>query len=128
KDQAPDRGNLVLLVDEEAARYPWELMRDPSRPEAPPPSIEQGMLRQLESYEFRETVRPELRNTALVIGDPVSSLPELPGARIEAEAVWQALRGRGEFQVEKRIRPTAQEVITALHQRPYRVVHLAGHG
>ena len=23
KDQAPDSGNLVLLVDEEAARYPW---------------------------------------------------------------------------------------------------------
>jgi hypothetical protein len=86
------------------------------------------MLRQLESYEFRENVRPGLQNTALVIGDPVSSFPELPGARIEAEAVWQSLRGRGEFRVEKRIRPTAQEVMTALHERPYRVVHLAGHG
>jgi pimeloyl-ACP methyl ester carboxylesterase len=128
KEQAPDRGDVVLLLDEEAARYPWELLRDPSRPQAAPLAVEQGSLRQLESHEFRETVRPVLDNSALVIGDPESSFPELPGAQKEAEAVWQVLRSRGQFQVEKRIRPRAQELMIALYARPYRVLHLAGHG
>jgi pimeloyl-ACP methyl ester carboxylesterase len=128
KDQAPDRGNIVLLLDEEAARYPWELLRDPSRPGAPPVSVEQGILRQLESSEFRESVREVFDDTALVIGDPESPFPELPAARREAEVVSLVLGGRGRFNVDKRVRPVAQEVLMALYAKPYRILHLAGHG
>jgi hypothetical protein len=29
KEQAPDQDDIVLMLDEEAARYPWELLEDP---------------------------------------------------------------------------------------------------
>lgn len=127
KDQAPDQDNLVLVVDEEAARYPWELMEDPSNNSGEPFVIEHGMLRQLESAEFRESVRDVTDKTALVIGDPVSKYVELKGAQAEAQAVWQLLQ-RSDFIAEQRIRPTAEQVMNALFARPYRVLHLAGHG
>lgn len=127
KDQAPDQDNLVLVVDEEAAHYPWELMEDPSNNSGVPFVIDHGMLRQLESVEFRETVRDVTDKTALVIGDPVSKYVELKGAQAEAQAVWQLLQ-RSDFIAEQRIRPLAEQVINALFARPYRVLHLAGHG
>lgn len=127
KDQAPDQDNLVLVVDEEAAWYPWELMEDPSSNSGEPFVIEHGMLRQLESAEFRESVRDVIDKTALVIGDPVSKYVELKGAQAEAQAVWQLLQ-RSDFIAEQRIRPLAEQVMNALFARPYRVLHLAGHG
>lgn len=127
KDQAPDQDNLVLVVDEEAARYPWELLEDPSNKSALPFVIEHGMLRQLESAEFRGSVRDVTDKTALVIGDPVSKYVELKGAQAEAQAVWQLLQ-RSDFNAEQRIRPSAEQVMNALFARPYRVLHLAGHG
>ncbi len=127
KDRAPDQGNLVLVLDEDAAHYPWELLQDPACAEQRPPAVEHGLVRQLESLAFRETVREVTAQTALVIGDPLSEFPVLPGAQAEAEAVWRLLQGQA-FRVEKRIRPSGKEVLNALFAQPYRVLHLAGHG
>lgn len=127
KDQAPDQDNTVLLLDEESARYPWELLRDPLNPSRKPTVVEHGMLRQLESFEYRETVRIVSENTALVVGDPVSSFPPLPGAQHEAEAVARVLRAKGTV-VEELINPTASAVLQSLYKQPYRILHLAGHG
>ena len=126
KESAPDQDNVVLLLDEESARYPWELLEDGLREGRKPWVIEHGLLRQLESEEFRRTIQPVTENTALVIGDPVSSFVELTGAQAEAEAVWRTLQRS--FVAEKRIRPTTREVVSALFARPYKVLHLAGHG
>ncbi len=126
KESAPDQDNVVLLLDEDSARYPWELLEDGSREGRKPWVIEHGLLRQLESQEFRSTIQAVAENTALVIGDPVSSFVELKGAQAEAEAVWQALQGT--FLAAKHIRPTTQEVVSALFARPYKLLHLAGHG
>ncbi|MBX9630568.1 MAG: CHAT domain-containing protein [Burkholderiales bacterium] len=127
KDQAPDQDNTVLLLDEESARYPWELLRDPLNPGRKPNVVEHGVLRQLESFEYRETVRIVTENAALVVGDPVSSFPPLPGAQHEAEAVARVLRAKGTV-VEELINPTASAVLQSLYQQPYRILHLAGHG
>jgi hypothetical protein len=128
KDAAPDQDNLVLVLDESAAHYPWELLEDPSGSRGEPLVIRHGVLRQLESRDFRENPKGTTQLSALVVGDPVSSLVELAGAQREAETVARTLQAEGQFRVEKRIRPIAQEVIEALYLRPYRVVHLAGHG
>jgi hypothetical protein len=128
KEAAPDQDNMVLVLDESAARYPWELLEDPSGSRGEPLVIRHGILRQLETREFRESPQGTTELSALVIGDPVSSLVPLPGAQREAETVARTLQAEGKLRVEKRIRPVAQEVIEALYLRPYRVVHLAGHG
>lgn len=130
KDQAPEGGDTIFIVDEEAARYPWELLDDRfSRGERDKPLfVSHGILRQLESVEFRERVQGVVDNTALVIGDPLSTYPELKGAQAEARIVHRALQGDGRFRVEFRERPSSQQVINALYAGDYKVLHLAGHG
>jgi len=78
--------------------------------------------------DFRETVRPGVSRNALVIGDPLSSFVELKGAQAEARAVARSLDADGTFSVTLLDRPQGEEVIHALYERPYRILHLAGHG
>jgi tetratricopeptide (TPR) repeat protein len=128
KEEATDQNDKVLLLDEESARYPWELLDDRWSPGERPLFVQNGLLRQLESTEFRSSIRGATEPAALVIGDPVSSYPELKGAQAEAEAVSRELSGQGGFLVEKRIRTDSRQVVHALYSRAYRVLHLAGHG
>ena len=99
--QAPDQDDIVLLLDEAAARYPWELLADTGGAERRPFAIEHGVLRQLETTEFADSIRPVIEKNALVIGDPISSFVELKGAQGEADAVARSLTG-GRFHVELR--------------------------
>jgi CHAT domain-containing protein len=126
KEAAPDQDNLVLLLDSEAARYPWELLEDPMADRRSPWAVEHGLLRQLETRQFREAVREAAVDTAFVVGDPVSPFPRLHGAEAEAKGVAQSLGRR--FAVEAAIRPTGDQVLQRLFAGPYRVLHLAGHG
>jgi pimeloyl-ACP methyl ester carboxylesterase/tetratricopeptide (TPR) repeat protein len=140
KEAAPDQDDIVLLLDEDAARYPWELLEDPSAPKEVrkaaeafssndqyPFVIRHGVLRQLELKDFREVLRPSDGMKSLVIGDPKSSFIELPGAQQEATTVARILEG-GNFHVESLIRPSSETVINTLYKWPYRILHLAGHG
>ena len=127
KDSAPDQDNLVLLVDEESARYPWELLEDSRDHRRTPFVVDHGLLRQLESSEYRAVVRATAELSALVIGDPISPYVELKGAQMEAEAVSRALTPRFSS-VTTRVRPRSQDVVTAVFDRPFKVLHLAGHG
>jgi hypothetical protein len=128
KEAAPDEDDIVLLLDEDSARYPWELLEDPSATETRPFVIKHGVLRQLELKDFRETVRPVTSKSALVVGDPMSSFVELKGAQAEAKSVAHSLEGDGRFHVQLLDRPRGDEVMHALYDRPYRILHLAGHG
>jgi len=128
KEQAPDQDDIVLMLDEEAACYPWELLEDPGGSGRNPFVIEHGVLRQLETQQFRESVRSVAERNALVIGDPVSSFVELKGAQAEADAVSRSLEANGRFRVDLQKRPLGDQVIQALCAMPYRVLHLAGHG
>lgn len=125
KEQTPDRQNLVLVLNEAAARYPWELMQDRDRPLA----VEAGIIRQLETESYRENPNMSTGKIALVVGDPPSDQVELPGAQQEAKAVVETLAAQ-EFKVIARIGKEADpdSVIKALFAEGYRVVHLAGHG
>ena len=131
KEQSPNRDKLVLILDEEAARYPWEMLENRLDGNGTPWALNRGLLRQIELKGFRETPVRSLSRKVLVIGDP--ALPEdgnfkqLPGAREEALAVEAAFRKNG-FEVVCRTEEGPAEIVRALFAAPYQVVHLAGHG
>jgi CHAT domain-containing protein/pimeloyl-ACP methyl ester carboxylesterase len=138
KDYAPDQRNLVLVLNEAAAHYPWELMqeREPSTKSGmatrkKPLAIQAGLIRQLQSPEFREKIVPAQGYSALVIGDPPSRFTSLPGAVVEAKNVAQQLK-EWNYAVTSILRQGDEEIadniLNALYVRDYRIVHLAGHG
>jgi pimeloyl-ACP methyl ester carboxylesterase len=127
KDGNALRGNLVLVLDEASARFPWELLQDRWSGDIKPPAVERGTLRQLSTHNFRADPRLTVRERALVIGEPRSNEAPLPGARAEAERVRDTLEGRG-FKVSTLVGAEAGEILSALHADAYQILHLAGHG
>jgi CHAT domain-containing protein len=136
KDTARQMDSLVLVVDAFTANFPWELMVADDEPMIRKTAV----VRQFESLAWRQRVRPAMQMSAYVVGDPstrdfekhfagYAKMPELPGAKDEAELVAKALR-QGGFQVEEAIGQDVNgiDVIHRLFQRPYRVVHIAAHG
>jgi CHAT domain-containing protein/pimeloyl-ACP methyl ester carboxylesterase len=127
KEYAPDQNDLVLIVDEASARYPWELMADRRTASAEPIAVRAGLVRSLSVETFRERPQAVIGNHALVVGDPPSELTELPGAQEEAQAVADML-GREGFSVTPLIRPAPRTVVTQLFARDYKILHFAAHG
>lgn len=81
---------LWLLVDEHAARYPWELLSEPSQtPAAPNFALRSGLIRCLSIREFRTGAADGTSPpSALVVGDPLlTTHPALHGADLESRAV-----------------------------------------
>ncbi|MBU8817758.1 CHAT domain-containing protein [Mycolicibacterium goodii] len=117
--------NLVLVLDAESAAYPWELMSAGDKALC----LEKGLVRQLQTTRYRPQIGARAGTAAYVVGDPAVSPPfgQLPGASAEAAAVYDLLRAR--FDVDEPVdRPTALHVLAGLYKKPYRIVHLAGHG
>jgi hypothetical protein len=134
KEQAPDRRSLVIVLDDASARYPWELLENAYDADGQPVALSRGLLRQLETKVFREAPIRSLGNDVLVVGDPVlpenGPLKRLPGARDEALAVAKLLDRQQprRFKVTSCIEASAKEIVQAFFARPYRILHLAGHG
>jgi hypothetical protein len=128
KAQAPDTDNLVLVVDEGSAHYPWELLDDHgTEDDREPLGVRRGLVRQLEGSSMRSHVLSATNSRALVVGDTASGLSALPAAQQEAKAVANALSTSG-FEAEPIIAASGTKVIQSLFDGAYRVVHLAGHG
>lgn len=124
--------NVIMVLDHDTAQYPWEVLSDPMIPETGPYAVRTGMLRQFIAPKYRPAPRYAGTKTALVIGDTLidpnpDNLPELTGAQEEARGVARVLESAG-YDARQHIRATAREVQTALFARPYRILHLAGHG
>lgn len=129
KDLAPIRRDQVLILDEAAAAYPWELVHDLLRGDKEPLAVRAGVIRQLTGSDMRELPRPALGNSALVVGDPISkSFHSLRGAQEEAKRVGHLLAGRLGSEVISRIRASSPTIVQDLFARPYRILHLSGHG
>jgi hypothetical protein len=96
KELAPERRDLLVQLDAESARYPWEMLFDPLAEDSEPLGVTAGLLRQLETGEIGLRERPVMagEQTALVVGDPDAKLPvsRLPGAQVEAREVERMLR------------------------------------
>ena len=131
KEAAPRQGDLVLLVDECSARYPWELLENRWSDNGRPPAVNAGLVRQLRTTDFRPRPAHAFEARALVVGNPDLEgwevFPPLPGAQHEAFKVAGLLRERG-WQVEDCIDRRADKIIERLHGDAWRILHLAGHG
>jgi len=125
KDVFAQQGRLVMVVDATTANYPWELMAVGARPVC----VDVGLVRQLQTAQFRPQIRASTVNTAYVVGDPETGagIPDLPAAREEARLVASLLAPRFRVTYNPE-RPTAMEVLDGLFAQPYRILHLAGHG
>lgn len=148
KQRAPEQRDMVLIVNDAAARYPWELMQEryPQHRERgveppKPVSVQAGMLRQLQSIEFRERVLTAQSRWAFVVGDPPSTFVELPGAVDEARTVENRLskanyrvvsviRAQDETDASDAAKPQdlSEAILKKLYAEDYRMIHLAGHG
>lgn len=133
KEASPDRQDMVLLLDEEAAQFPWEMLQDRWDASDLPPAVAAGMIRQLKTAKFRTNVQNATGKNVLVVGNPQAcsiagkSLIELPGARHEARQVVKVLQQHG-YAVSSEIDAHAEQILVALHGAQYRILHLAGHG
>lgn len=134
KEYTVERRDVVLVLNDAAARYPWEMMQarrrgDNAAPAEKPLAVQAGMIRQLLVEKFRERVVTAHEMTALVIGNPPTPFTSLPAAEQEALEVEKALKGTG-YAVTPLIgaEATGPAIMTELLARDYRIVHLAGHG
>jgi CHAT domain-containing protein len=126
KDSLLSQDNVVFILDDVTANYPWELMIDTDQPLC----VRMGMVRQLETADYDARARDSTSNNVYVVGDPLtppSSYQELPGARNEAKHVASLLEAQYKV-TYSRSRPGALEVLNELVARPYRMIHIAGHG
>ncbi|MBN8511272.1 MAG: CHAT domain-containing protein, partial [Burkholderiales bacterium] len=120
---------LVLQLDPETARFPWELL-DRAAGDGPgeqvPWAVRTRLLRKLRTQEFRsQPVGAGREDAVLVIGEPQcdkNKFAELPAAREEAMEVAKVLG------TQALIGPDALQVVNALLAKPLRIVHIAGHG
>ena len=133
---------MVIEVDSGTAGLPWEVLdtssAEVSGSDPRPWAIRCKLLRKLRTSDFRS--QPSDANadgSILVIGEPMldeSMYPPLPGARAEAVAVAARLTGGPAGVDATRVRALtsgnddARNIINALFERPYRIVHVAGHG
>lgn len=133
KAYAPDRRKLALMLNVEAASLPWELMHDGFDRGAEPLAVSSGMIRQLLVPNERAQVLRAPSNTALVIGNPRVAdrrFPPLRGAAEEAAQVAGLLKDSSGWDVQLLIDEAAEPlaVLSAIHDRAWRVLHLAAHG
>ncbi len=137
---------MLIELDAGSAVIPWELLDTDSSAnsgansggDARPWAIRAKLLRKLRTVDFRAQVSDaSADDSVLVIGEPQcdpARYPPLPGARAEALAVANQLTGAANGLSADKVRALvsgkddARTVISALFERPYRVVHVAGHG
>lgn len=130
---------MAIDLDAQTAGIPWELLdAGPGNgADSRPWAVRAKLLRRLRKASFRTAARDATADDAvLVIGEPLldkdSGYPPLPAAREEALAVAAELGGPGALPSGRLLTlsdaPDASTVIHSLLQRPWRIVHIAGHG
>ncbi len=100
-----------------------------------PWAIRTQLLRKLAISDIPNTPRDANADDAvLVIGEPLiddDRYPALPGAQREAQAVAARLLGPGGIgasRLKSEINAPFDQIIMTLMARPYRIIHIAGHG
>jgi len=133
-------GEMQIDLDSTTAGIPWELLDTNSVDQNNVPwSIRVRLLRRLRIQQFRERViDADADASALVIGEPEcpANFPRLYGARAEAIAVRGCLASALEESMVmalisadvSEVGANARAVINALFEKPWRIVHISGHG
>lgn len=129
KDRVKRQSNINWILDKYTAAYPWELLQD-STLNAKPLSVTTGMVRQLATRDFRIQINPVVEPNAFVVGDPFlkdSAMQQLPGALQEGKRVEEVLTAHN-YDVTALLQSNATEILLALLNKSYKIMHLAGHG
>ena len=135
---------MQIEVDSTTAGIPWEVLDTRAGAErgAPPWAIRAKLLRKLRMSDRQFRAHPVDADPSahvLVIGEPKCNTdlyPRLPSAREEAREVVTCFEEGGADHIKGLISPDdpdrqgpdARRIINALMERPWRVVHIAGHG
>jgi hypothetical protein len=127
KEAVAEVRSLMMSVDQEAASYPWELMRDSELPGEKPLATRVELVRQLATTHGRGRVPTVTESRVFIVGDTQSGMIELPRAQDEARVVARAFSAQG-YEVNDLYRANAQQIYDALFYGRYRFMHLAGHG
>lgn len=122
-----EASSLILLVDEETAAYPWELMVESNGGGLEPVSCRVAMVRQLITAPSVYQKRPDQSQRILVVGDPVSDFEELEYAQKEADIVSGLFAKRG-YDPVTLVLDSGHRVLAEILTETNRVLHLAGHG
>ncbi len=125
-----NQNNLVLKLDKDAAKIPWELFHDFTSDETPA-AVSSGLIRQLltdDSEQFTETAVSNIN--VLVIGDPDydGSLPQLPAAEEEGKRVASVLRNQNYNTKALVTKNKPHEIMLDLFSEKYKILHFSGHG
>ena len=115
-------------------RCPGSCLHDHYDKGAAPLSVNSGMIRQLLAEQRTRAGRcgrrHRRRSSSAIRSSPIRSSQTSPGAAEEADAVAAQLASRGYtvMSLDRRGRHTPTAVLSALHERPWRILHLAAHG
>lgn len=129
KEVIRNQNHIAWKFDMESAAFPWELFHD-NQYGSDPTFVNSGMIRQLRTSQFDLNPRFVNNQKALVIGDPIyddPGLPQLPGAKREAELVADQLR-RNSLEVTSLIGSRSSEIMKTMFNEQLRFMHFAGHG
>lgn len=129
KEQIRDRANLVFVVDNSTAYYPWEMFAHRDGEKVAPLASRLGLIRQL-AVKGTQRQRTSRRTLATVVGVPTvsgGSWPPLPNAEVEAIDVADRLEKAG-YDVKRVTRDADPVTILANVLAENRILHLAGHG
>ena len=145
KHRGAEEQNRRLILDEQSAAFPWELLddrrpwmsaEDTNAPKPAPPAVRAGMVRQLLQTRFSEkVVAARGKPKALVIGDPgaepVKGFGALPGAEAEATAVAELLattRQSHDVTLLVKAAATPNQIFKQLLGQAWEIVHISAHG
>ncbi|MAZ26276.1 MAG: hypothetical protein CL868_04250 [Cytophagaceae bacterium] len=129
KDVIRNQNNIIFKVDIEAAQFPWEMFYD-SQVDEIPAAVSSGMIRQLRTTNYEESQIGSIKDTALVIGDPIygeDTLPQLPAAEAEARLAAQKLMQFG-YDTKRLIGAQSAEIMMQMFSDQYKILHFSGHG
>ncbi|MEM7187006.1 MAG: CHAT domain-containing protein, partial [Bacteroidota bacterium] len=128
KERLKKKGHISWILDEKSASYPWELLQDNSV-DAKPLCINAGMIRQLRTTDYRQTIKRAPQRRALIVADPELNgyVNQLPGAKKEGFSVEESL-GKFNYPATTLIGRDAATITKNFFSKDYSIIHLAGHG
>ncbi len=88
--------NVVFILDEVTANYPWELMIDTDKPLC----VRAGVIRQLQTLNDKTHARDSTTRHAFVVGNPLtpSQYRDLSGAMEEATLVAESMLEKANYE------------------------------
>ncbi|NTV84646.1 MAG: CHAT domain-containing protein, partial [Bacteroidales bacterium] len=132
KDQLKKNGNIIWVLDEYTATYPWELLQD-NMNDTKPICITSGMVRQLITGNYRKNINTIIKNKVLVVADPdlEGFFSQLPGALAEGKKVKEKIEDKLKedgVEVTSSFSESHTVILEKLFRDDYRIIHLSGHG